>query len=175
MERIYRRGIPFTLASVLLLLLLFPVFAMAEGSVNVNKVEPIEKPSALDQVQNKAINGVLEKDSAGKGTNDNAGYSGSMDVSAIDGSKYIPDTTIQDANKWVNKKGEDLIGLGGTLASKVTILFFMLGLFITLVGLITHSHHVMKGLIVMAVSIVVYVGCVFAPDLVHYFATWLTS
>lgn len=177
MKRIYPRGIPFTLTSFFLLLLLLPVFAMAEGAVDVDTVDPIGKTSALEGVQRDAINGVLKTNLTGEktGAKGEEGDSEVPDMSKIDGSAYIPDTTIEDANQWVNEKGNDLIGFGGNVAEKIAILGFMVGLLVTLVGAVSRSHHITKGFIIMAISICVYVGAVFAPEIVHYFSRWLTS
>lgn len=129
-----------------------PISAFAEGS-NVSTVSKISD-SNVKKVKNS---------------------SKKMDTSKIDGSEYIPDATIEDANQWVNKKGDDLVGFGSTLASPLSIIGFMIGLFMTLLGGFTRSRVLGKGLLVMAISIVVYVGVVFAPELVQYFSGWLSS
>lgn len=97
------------------------------------------------------------------------------DMSEIDGSNYLPDTTMQEANTFVEEKGEDLVGLAGTAAKPIAEIGFMLGLFLTLVGGFSKSVHLGKGIAIMAISIFVYVGTVFAPDLIQYFSTWLAT
>lgn len=161
-------GILLLVTLLIIFMLMSPSFAFANESGNVSKVE---------QINQIGVNGVLnesEPNTTGGGSGDFSNIT-NHDMGDIDGSNYIPDTTIEDANQWVSKKGEDLVGLGGTIAEPIAILGFMLGLFITLAGAFTKSNHVIKGLIVMAISIVVYVGAIFAPDLVHYFSTWLAS
>lgn len=142
-----------------------PIFAFAEGS----------DVSTVSEVSKAATNGVMAGSGSTQTKTSEITAPDGTNMSDIDGSSYIPDTTIEDANQWVNDKGEDLVGLGGTIAEPLSIIGFMLGLFITLAGAFTRSNHIVKGLLVMAISIVVYVGTVFAPELVQYFSTWLAS
>lgn len=133
--------------AILLLPIISPIVAFAESDTNVSTVEKISQSTV------KKVN----------------------DTSKIDGSEYIPNTTMGDANRWVSDKGDDLVGLGATIAQPISVLGFILGLFITLIGAFSRSSHLSKGLLVMAISIVVYVGAVFAPEIVFYFSNWLSS
>lgn len=133
--------------------MLAPAMVHAEGNSNV---------STVSQISQNATNNVVN---SGK----------KVDMGDVDGSNYIPDTTIEDANNWVSKKGDDLVSFGGTLAEPISIIGFMVGLFITLAGGFTKSNLIGKGLLVMAISIIVYAGVVFAPELVQYFSGWLAS
>jgi len=153
--------------------LLFPIFSLAEEEVDVSHVKPIEGHDPVTKIQNRAIEGTL----ATERLSESRAYDHDedLDMSKIDGSQYIPDTTITDANKWVNRKGKDVINLFVTIAEPVSILTFIFGLFMTLAGAIAKTSHMVKGFIVMAISIIVYVGAVFAPELVHFFSSWLVS
>lgn len=144
------------LLSIFAVFILSPTFVLAEGGADV---------STVSKINDKATQGVLN-------TNEE---SGKVTMSDIDGSSYIPDTDISDANNWVSEKGEDLVGLGATIAEPVAVLFFMVGLAIALLGAATKSKHMAKGLVVMGFAIIAYVGAVFAPEIVHYFSTWLSS
>lgn len=150
------------LLTVFLFSLFYPTVTFAQESANV---------STVSKINEQGVRGVMNEQTPP----DASGSKGEVTMSDIDGSSYIPDTDIADANRWVSKKGEDLIGLAATIAEPVSILAFILGLAISLVGAITKSKHVVKGLLVMGISIIAYVGAVFAPELVHYFSTWLAS
>lgn len=146
--------------------ILSPTLAFAQEGTNV---------STVSKINDKAVQGVMN--GSDEQTQDSTGSTGTNKVKMddIDGSNYIPDTTIVDANNLVSEKGEDLIGLGATIAEPIAIIAFMFGLAITLLGAMTKSSHLAKGLLVMAISIIAYVGAVFAPEIVHYFSTWLSS
>lgn len=148
--------------SLIAIPLLSPTLTFAATGTNVSTVE--------------AVSNTTTQNVAGtNSTTSTTGTTGGTSMSDIDGSKQIPDTTINDANNWVAKKGNDLVGLGGTIAEPISIIGFMVGLLITLAGAVSKSNHIIKGLLVMAISIGVYVGTVFAPELVQYFSTWLSS
>lgn len=155
MKKLQKWGLSLMFATVAVSPVLAPTFAHAESGSNV---------STVGQVGNEAKANVL-----------NSGSSSNEDMKNIDGSGYIPDTTMDDANQWVNRKGDDLVGFGGNLAEPISIIGFMLGLFLTLAGALTRGTYLGKGLLIMAISIVVYVGAVFAPELVHYFSSWLAN
>lgn len=163
----------FALIVPIMFSLLFPIFSFAEEGVDVKQIEPIGDRSAFTQVQENAIKGALQSEkNLENRTSDTDEY---LDMSEIDGSAYIPDTTIADANKWVNEKGRDVYGLFVTIAEPLAIITFVFGLFLMLAGAIAKTSHMVRGFIVMAVAIVVYVGAVFAPELVYFFSSWLAN
>ena len=158
------------LLSVVMLGMLFSPLAVFASEADVTTVEKVQTQAIENTMQGGEASGV-DSNIAGDGTIKEE----NVTMSDIDGSTVVPDTSIEDANQWVSEKGNDLVGFGGTVAEPFAIIGFMLGLFLTLAGAITKSSLATKGLFVMALSIVVYVGAVFAPDLVHYFSNWLSS
>lgn len=174
MKRYRNYGIIFAVICALVIGFI-PLTAFAGETVDVNQFEIIPEQNVIDNLQNRAIQGVLESGSLSGSGGTSQGDVQANDISDIDGSSFIPDTSIDDANQWVNNKGEDLIGLGVTVARPLSIMVFMLGLVITLVGAIAKSSYITKGVIVIVFSIMMYVGCIYAPELVHFFSTWLSS
>lgn len=149
------------LVSMVFTVLFAPLTVLANESTDV---------STVSKIQNNAIKNSMSGTSSGMDESIANAGDGTME-----GAAGIPETTIEDANQWVADKGNDLVGLGGTLAEPIAIIGFMLGLFITLLGGFTKSSVLSKGLLVMAISIIVYVGVAFAPELIHYFSSWLAN
>jgi len=136
---------------------------------------PIFSPIAVFADESTDVSTVSEISTFGSNGDKTDGNNQGPSMAEIEGRNYIPDTTIEDANQWVAKKGEDLVGFGGVLGEKIGIIGFMIGLIVTLAGALGRNNYVSKGLVIMIISVIVYVGTVFAPELVQFFGTWLSS
>lgn len=105
-----------------------------------------------------------------------------MDGVVIHGSKTeeipkveLPDVSIEVAQNYVERKGFDVIALMQTFAQPFTIGLFILGAFMALLGAFGKTGAVLKGVIVMAIAVVIYATVLYAPQLMDLGNAWLKS
>ncbi len=87
----------------------------------------------------------------------------------------VPDVSVDDINKMVSRKGDQVIGLFQTGAVYLSLLMFIVGIVLTLVGLIGQHGAATKGFIVMFVSAFMYTVSQYSTEVVIFFKNFLIS
>ena len=87
----------------------------------------------------------------------------------------LPKVSMDDAKDFINRKGADIIDLMQTFAGPFVIVIFIACAILTIVGSFGHSGFVGKGIVGMLICGVCYVCINFAPELIQFFSTWLSS
>ncbi|WP_144537150.1 hypothetical protein [Bacillus thuringiensis] len=83
--------------------------------------------------------------------------------------KEVPSVSIDQANSWAERKGYDVVKFLQTFVQPLAVIAFIIFAFVALFGFIG------KGLLGMGVSVLVYTGVLFAPELLNFFSRWLSS
>jgi hypothetical protein len=91
------------------------------------------------------------------------------------GSGGIPDVKIGEAQKWIEKKGFDIVSLAQTFVQPFAVVLFILCAMLSGVGAFGNSNLLSKGIMGMMISILVYAVVLSAPELMNWTFGWLKS
>lgn len=80
-----------------------------------------------------------------------------------------------DASNWAKRKGNDLVGFFTTAAQPLAVVIFIISAIMLAVGGMTKGDWFKRGLLGMAISIVMWTAVVFAPELIQFFSEWLAA
>ena len=83
--------------------------------------------------------------------------------------------SLEKAENYVDDKLGDVVGFFQSTIKPFTYIMFIISAISILVGIVTGSKHKFAGLLGMAFSILVYVGVMYAPQIVDYFSIWLSA
>lgn len=89
--------------------------------------------------------------------------------------EVMPKTTIDQAKTWATRKGNDIISLLQTIVQPLAVVVFIVSAFVAMFGVFGHGGVTMKGIIGMAISVVMYTGVLFAPEIIQFVSGWLAS
>lgn len=92
---------------------------------------------------------------------------------AID--EAAPMVTIDEANEWSERKGFEVVGFLQNIAEPFTVIIFIVGGFLFIVGTLGKSSLAAKGLITMAFAGIGYASILYAPDLLSSFLYWIRN
>ncbi|WPQ59610.1 hypothetical protein [Paenibacillus polymyxa] len=87
----------------------------------------------------------------------------------------LPNVQIDQAEKWVERKGYDVVGVLQTFVQPFAIAIFIVGAILTAVGSLGNSNLIGKGIIAMVIAIVMYAIVLSAPELMDFMNAWLKS
>lgn len=94
------------------------------------------------------------------------------DTSAID-SAQLPSTSVKEVSDLVEKKTYDVVTIMQVFAKPFASVIFIFSAILTLFGAITKGG-MSKGLIGMFIAGMMYTAVMYAPEIVHFFSTWLS-
>ena len=137
------------LFSLLLAMLLVPLF-----NINVSAQTKIPQPS----------NNVSRVES-----------SKTTEQEMISGDVQLPNVSFNEAKDLVERKTFDVVKLLQTFGKPFVLIVFLGCTCISLLGLLSKSGNLVKGLIGMFLSGVLYTAIIYAPEIVHFFSTWLST
>ena len=83
--------------------------------------------------------------------------------------------TIDEFGTRIMSRILDVVGFLQNIAKPIAILFFILSSISTAIAVIFNGKNVGRGFVGMALSILMYVGIMYSPDLVMFFSTWLST
>ena len=83
--------------------------------------------------------------------------------------------TIDEFGTRIMSRILDVVGFLQNIAKPIAILFFILSSISTVIAVIFNGKNVGRGFVGMALSILMYVGIMYSPDLVMFFSTWLST
>lgn len=86
-----------------------------------------------------------------------------------------PMVTIDEAEEWSERKGFEIVGFLQSIAEPFTVIIFIVGGFLFIVGTLGKSSLAAKGLITMAFAGIGYASILYAPDLLSSFLYWIRN
>jgi len=86
---------------------------------------------------------------------------------------FIPKVTIDDFNKWTERKGAELIGFLQRLAYPIVLVMFIIFAFKSLAGIFGNGAVASKGIFGMVMSLVVYALIQYSPLILYLFTDWV--
>lgn len=89
--------------------------------------------------------------------------------------RQTEDVTIDEVEKWAERKGFEVVGLLQKFGQPFAIIIFILSAFATLLGALGNSRLSGKGLWGMAISMIIYGGVMYAGDILDIFIQWLST
>ena len=144
--------------NIVIVLTSLAISALFASNVNAETVLENASPSIIESVQKSdKSGGLIDKNISSGG------------VSVVQGSG-----SLSKAENYMNDKLGDVVHFLQSFIKPFTYIAFILSAISIVIGIITGSKSKFAGLIVMAFSIVVYMCVVFGPELVEYFAAWLS-
>lgn len=84
------------------------------------------------------------------------------------------DVSIGDFENIIVSRLLDVVKLFQSVAKPLCIIFFILSAILVVVSIVFGTKNVKSGFLGMMLSILAYVGTMFAPDLVLFFSQWLS-
>lgn len=85
------------------------------------------------------------------------------------------DGSLKKAEEYVERKLFDVVGFFQSFIKPLTYVTFIISAMTILFGVITNSKKGLTlGILGMAVSIIIYVAVIFAPQIVEYLGAWLS-
>jgi hypothetical protein len=99
---------------------------------------------------------------------------GAVNIAQVE-SEVMPKTTIDQAKVWATRKGNDLVSLLQTIVQPLAVIVFIISAFVAMFGVFGHGGVTMKGIIGMAIAVVMYTGVLFAPEIIQFTSGWLAS
>lgn len=87
----------------------------------------------------------------------------------------IPNTTIDEASSWVERKGFEVVGFLQRFVQPFAIIIFIGCSILTLLGAFGNGRLVSRGFLGMLISLVMYVVTLYAPEIMDIFLGWVMS
>lgn len=83
--------------------------------------------------------------------------------------------TIQEAEKWAERKGFELVHLLQKVVQPFAIIIFIISAFMAMAGGFGNSQLVGRGLWGMTIAVIMYAVVLYAPEIMDSVLGWLTS
>lgn len=135
--------------------LLFLVLILMFTSVSVLAVEGVDKVQPQERTNERNI---FEREST-------LSRDGSFDVG-------LPDKTMEDAEGWIDRKGNDVISFLQTGSQSYLIIIFIIGALLAATG---GKRMRPSGFLMMILAIVSQGVIMYAPELMDFFQNWIAS
>lgn len=84
-----------------------------------------------------------------------------------------PDVTIDQASKYFERKGFELVGLLQTIVQPFAVIIFIGCALMALVGAFGNGSLTGKGITGMVIAVILYAVVLYAPELMDFFLTWV--
>lgn len=97
------------------------------------------------------------------------------DDTVTDGKDIVPNVSIDDAKDLVERKTYDIVELLQVFGKPFSAIMFIICAFMTLFGTITKSAAVGKGIFGMFIAGFAYTGIMYAPEIMTFFSSWLST
>lgn len=132
---------------------------------------PIQaEASAVDRIVDTNSNNVATSanpdESIQRDANGNTYYSPKGEFSNVN---------AKDANNWAKEKGGDLIGFFTTIAEPLAVVIFILSAIMMMVGALAKSDWFKRGVLGMAIAVLMWTAVTFAPELILFGSEWLST
>lgn len=172
-------------------------------SVNASTIIPNETPKLIDENfgvsgnQNSIIQNETKEYDANKGlvnsgignslnnntnksegaTNSSSGSYEGEDLPFMTPDEILgnQDVTIEGFANTITSRLLDVVSLFQKFAKPFTIIMFILSALLSLISLVFGTNKVKTGLLGMLLSVLAYVGILYAPNLVLFFTQWLSA
>ena len=162
-----------------------------EAVIKIEKPEIIRESDSsgeLDSVikgQEDKMNSLIHSNGNANGQTNNSGSSsssGNSNYGASDKYNFMTpddilgnqDVTIESFGNTIVSRLLDVVSLFQKFAKPFTIIMFILSALLVLVSLVFGTNKVKTGFLGMMLSVLAYVGVMYAPDIVLFFTQWLS-
>lgn len=153
----------FLMALIICVCSLMPMSAFAAGTVGGGE--------AVFGTENHQYN---NGGTGGGGTNsDKYGYIPS--ASEALGLDQVPEVDTDDVQKWVDRKGGELISIGIRVVQVVSVIGFILCIVLIVIGAVGNSRTLVGGVVGLVISCVCFTVATMAPQIVGAVNGWLIS
>ena len=154
---------------------LFVIVAMLFSFVSIAFAETPEQNSGVYSTK-----GLTDTETSAESNNQNQNrLSGKVEDLQITPDNFstggLPNVQIEQAKKWVEKKGYQLVDLLQTLVQPFAIVIFIFCGLLALLGAFGSSSLVFKGIVGMTIAVIVYAIVLAAPELLDFGVAWLHS
>lgn len=156
-------------------------------SVNAQSIIPSDKPEIIQESSDLSgkVNSLLEKqnDKINNLTTKDEEKTNSVVSDSVEGQEELlaPDAFLEDTDMTISDFGDiiisrmlDVVGFFQKFAKPFTIIMFILSALLVVISMVFGTNKVKMGFLGMMLSILAYVGTMYAPDLVLFFAQWLS-
>lgn len=93
----------------------------------------------------------------------------------LSGSDMLPSVEMDTAINHLEGKAFDIVILLQRVGKPICIAMFIISALLALFGVIMKGAHTVMGFVGMAICAVSYTCILFAPQIVQFFSTWLSS
>lgn len=90
-------------------------------------------------------------------------------------SRQTETVTIQETEKWAERKGFELVHLLQKVVQPFAIIIFIISAFVAMAGGFGNSQLVGRGLWGMTIAVIMYAVVLYAPEIMDSVLGWLTS
>ena len=174
----------FSIFGILSVLPIGDVYANS-SILTTNKPELIQEKSNLSgefdsssQNQENKTNSLIpsaeNSSNGGSDSNSTSSNTGKYNFMTPDDILGNQDVTIESFGSTIISRMLDVVSFFQKFAKPFTIIMFILSALLSLISLVFGINKVKTGLLGMMLSILAYVGVMYAPDLVLFFAQWLS-
>lgn len=87
----------------------------------------------------------------------------------------LPNVHVEQASQFVEEKGFDIISFLQRFVQPFAIIIFIFCALLSLIGAFGNASWVGKGIVGMAIAIIMYAVVLYAPELLDFFASWVSS
>lgn len=165
------------------------VSSLSFGVINVNaeSILPNDKPEIIQEQSDLSgkVNSLMEKqsDKMNNLTIKNQEELNSAGSGSVEGGEELmnPDAFLEDTDMTISDFGNviisrmlDVVSFFQNFAKPFTIIMFILSALLVVVSMVFGTKNAKLGFLGMMLSIFAYVGAMYAPDLVLFFAQWLS-
>lgn len=91
----------------------------------------------------------------------------------IDG--QVEKVTIEEAEKWAERKGFEVVHLLQKVVQPFAIIIFILSAFVSLAGAFGNSQLVGRGIFGMFIAVLMYAVVLYAPEILDSILGWLST
>ena len=81
----------------------------------------------------------------------------------------------EDIEKYIDKKGGEIVGLVQKVFAYIAAIFFLVSLVYTIIGVFGTGNKVAKGVVMMLVSAIAFIGIYFGPQILIWFKDYMSS
>ncbi|AMN30969.1 hypothetical protein BFS06_12215 [Clostridium perfringens] len=141
------------------------VYADTNSSMNTAQVQKIDSNPTKKLVD----------DTVNKNSRDLKSNISENSTKAPNATDVLPNVGLEKASGWASKKGNDIVSFLQTAVRPLAIAIFIGCAILSLFGAFGGSGVLSKGLWGMGIAVFMYTAVTFAPNLLDFFSTWLSS
>lgn len=87
----------------------------------------------------------------------------------------VPTVTIDEVTSWGERKGYEVVGMLQKWVQPFAIIIFIISAFVVMFGAFGNGRLMSRGLIGIAIALIMYGVVLFAPEILDSFLGWIMS